>query len=316
LAFAFCGCAQPTGSTDESSVERNGTEPGVDASTDATAAPNPNAPAEPSGEAPRVDGGARRTDGATPSNEPKAPDAGRTSIPVFAPDTGAAQPIDATTERIACESLAPLVPGQNYGPFSLVALRVDPELDSGTYVIASPPGTTGVAEVYANDQLLGEFSYDAYASLRDGMNQTVVFAGLFELDLRSQTEPDLHTLGDHPFDGCHTVVVEPPATVHAGGEFGSFLVSELLIDPQALAGEYTFYTPSGNLGSVDLLRDGVTVYTLEYQWQTTVGAGESFSFIFPSVLTMTVTRVAGTSNLFGLATELFDGRHVLLVPET
>ena len=45
-----------------------------------------------------------------------------------------------------------------------------------------------------------------------------------------------------------------------------------------------------------------------------IGGGESFTFEFPGVLDLTVTREMGTSNLFALAASIFDGRHEVTVP--
>ncbi len=215
---------------------------------------------------------------------------------------------------VTCDRTSELVPGMNYGDYSLFALRVDAELDNGSYSVRVNDGTTGIAYVFVDDVFLDEFEYDPFVSLEDGELGTIAFRGLFELDLRSQEQVDLTGLGDSVFDGCHLVVVEDAAPIVEGGIYGSILVESVDVDASAQAGVYTFYTHPGDAGSVELRRDGKLVDTLAYDWTTTIGNGDSFTFVFPGVVSLTVTRPMGTSNLFSMATHLFDGQHELTVP--
>ncbi|MDP6136690.1 MAG: hypothetical protein QGI25_10380, partial [Arenicellales bacterium] len=63
------------------------------------------------------------------------------------------------------------------------------------------------------------------------------------------------------------------STVVVGKDYGSYEVTALSIDEAAQPGSYTFYASRGNAGSVDLKLNGSIVYTLRYNWQAKVGAG-------------------------------------------
>jgi hypothetical protein len=172
----------------------------------------------------------------------------------------------------------------------------------------------GQGSVYMDDALVAEFEYDVRAPLGVGAQQTVDVPGFFEFDLRSQVAADLGGLGESLFDGCHFVLVEAAIQLVEGEVYDVILLEELVIEPDAPSGTYTFFAESGNAGVVELRLDGAAVDTLEYAWQTSIGGGNSFTFEFPGVVMLTVTRPMGTSNLFTLAANLFDGRHELEVP--
>jgi hypothetical protein len=213
----------------------------------------------------------------------------------------------------ACTATTALEPGRNYGDYSLFAIRIDAALAPGAYV---PHGDGGgaVRVLDADGALVAEVSYPPQASLADGAQQTVAFAGVFELDVRSQTQPTLAGLDDAMFDGCHHVVAAAATSINAAQTYGAILVEAVTIDPSAPSGTYTFFAASGNAGQVELRRDGSAVTTLDYAWMTSIGGGDSFVFEFPGLLSLGVTRAMGTSNLFGVAATLFDGRHQIVVP--
>lgn len=213
-----------------------------------------------------------------------------------------------------CSSVIALEAGSTYGGYTLFAIRRDAQAEPGDYSMRASEDEEGTAYVYRQDQLIGGFEYDAAASLEDNALQTIAFESLFELDVRSQSEPDLGALPESLFDGCHVVSIAEPESIAEGDVFGSFQLTELSLDPDAPSGTYTFYAASGNDGVVELRLDGATVDTLSYDWMTTVGGGESYTFVFQGVASLTITRLTGTSNLFGLADTLFDGLHLLTVP--
>jgi hypothetical protein len=103
-------------------------------------------------------------------------------------------------------------------------------------------------------------------------------------------------------------------TIRATEIYGAILVDAVVVDPAAPSGTYTFFAESGNAGQVELRRDGSAVATLDYDWRVTIGGGESFTFEFPALMSLTVTRSMGTSNLFPVAASLFDGRHEVVAP--
>lgn len=214
----------------------------------------------------------------------------------------------------SCSATRTLEAGKTYGEYTLFAIRVDLELAAGNYSVRVPSGGAGAAQVYRGLTLVGEFEYDASASLEENAEQTIAFEGFFELDLRSQTRSDLSGLDQSIFDGCHVISVVDRAPLVAGRAYGPYLVAEVTVDAAAPSGTYTFFAESGNVGQVELRLDGVAVDTLIYAWMTTVGGGQDFTFTFPGVVSFVVTRSMGTSNLFGLADNLFDGRHELSVP--
>jgi hypothetical protein len=216
--------------------------------------------------------------------------------------------------EVDCSGTTELRPGDTYGDYTLFAIRVAEDLAVGTYSIRVQSGNDGTAYVFEGDTLVEEFDYDPEASLEDNTLQTITFSDYFELDLRSQVHADFSALDESLFDGCHTIAVEGSSEISEGEAYGSILVEDLTLDPDAEAGVYTFVTESGNAGVVELRRDGEMVDTLTYAWTTTIGGGESFTFEFPGVLNLTVTREMGTSNLFALAASLFDGRHEVTVP--
>ena len=98
-----------------------------------------------------------------------------------------------------------------------------------------------------------------------------------------------------------------------GGTYGAFQIESLVLDESAEPGTYTFYAETGNEGTVVVLKDGKEFLTRQYDWMTTVGGDESFTFVFDGLAELTVTRPMGMSNLFALADSLFDGRHELTI---
>ncbi len=218
---------------------------------------------------------------------------------------------DSGPPDIDCTTTKTLMSGSNYGDYSLFAIRVDLELSPGEYSVRT--NNRGTAYVYREDTLLEEFSFDPTLSLEDGTEQTVAFPNFFELDLRSQAAADLSDLGSTLFDGCHLVTVTAAEGIMEDGTYGPYVLEELTVDGSAPAGTYTLYAEAGNAGSVELRLDGEVVDTLTYPWQTIIGGGDSFTFEFPDLVTFTVTRAMGTSNLFGLADSLFDGRQEFTV---
>jgi hypothetical protein len=261
----------------------------------------------------------------TPGSSQEASDAGAepntggTSDMGEAPQTGETSDVGGTEEQDptqveTCQAPLPLETGRNYGDYSLYAIRLVPDIEPGTYVLKASPGADGSLSLSRDDTQIGEFQYDVDASLEDNATQTIVIEGYFELDIRSTAAADLSGLPDAMFDGCHALVVDAASVIEEGGEYGRFVIATLTIDEQAPSGTYTFYTDSGNTGSVVMRRDGEVVDTLEYAWSTTVGDGESYVFDFLGVVSFEVTRGMGTSNLFGLAEVLFDGRAELQVP--
>ncbi len=218
---------------------------------------------------------------------------------------------DSGPPDVNCTTTKNLMSGSNYGDYSLFAIRIDLELSPGEYSVRT--NNRGTAYVYRDDTLLEEFSFDPTLSLEESTQQTVAFPKFFELDLRSQDASDLSDLGSTVFDGCHLVTVTAAQEVMKGGTYGPYVLEEFTVDESAPVGTYTLYAEAGNAGSVELRLDGEAVETLTYPWQTMIGGGDSFTFEFPDLVTFTVTRAMGTSNLFGLASSLFDGRQEFTV---
>ncbi len=221
---------------------------------------------------------------------------------------------DATTpSEPSCSTMTNLQAGRNYGDYSLTAIRVDEDLVEGSYTLRA--GEAGTVKVYLEDgTVVAELAYDREASVADNTQQTVILDGLFELDVRSQSQTTLAGLAESIFDGCHRIVVTGTTSIESGQVYGGILVEAVELDASAPSGTYTFFSASGNAGQVEARRDGVTAATLGYDWTVAIGAGDSFSFEFPDLLTLTVTRAMGTSNLFPVASALFDQRHALVVP--
>lgn len=215
---------------------------------------------------------------------------------------------------VTCDRYDELVPGETYGDYTLFALRLDMDLQPGTYTVRVHNGTHGIAYIFADDAWIAEETYDPRTALELGTTQTIAFPELFELDLGFVSQADLSTLDDSIFDGCHTIVAEASRGIEAGETYGQILLEMLDVDPDAESGIYTFYTESGDAGVVELRRDGTAIDSLEYDWQTMIGNDNLFTFTFPGVMALTVTRAMGGSNLFAMADSLFDGRHEVVVP--
>ncbi len=218
-----------------------------------------------------------------------------------------------------CAAEPQIISGRNYGntrapyDYSVFAVRLSEDVVNGTYSIRVHDDEDGEAFLYHNDELVDSFDYDPSSSLMDGATQTLAFPDYFELDVRSQTWDDLSALSASLFDGCHQVIITAAEVVQEGGTYGAYQIESLVLDDDAEPGTYTFYAETGNAGSVVVHKDGEEFLTLQYDWMTTVGGGESFTFVFDGLAELTVTRSMGTSNLFALADSLFDGRHELTV---
>jgi hypothetical protein len=214
----------------------------------------------------------------------------------------------------SCAGTTDLRSGATFGEYIVLAIRVAGDLAAGAYAVMVDGERAGLGHLFRDGERFGEFEFDASASLAGADEQTIVVPGVMEIDLRSDTLPDLTGLGDSIFDGCHLLVVEPRLSLSAGLAYGPFVLEELTVGAELPSGTYTFYTSTGNTGSVDLLRDGEVYDSLEYEWRTTIGSGASFTFDFSGVLQLTVTRAIGTSNLFGMADNIFNGRYEVVVP--
>lgn len=258
--------------------------------------------------------------GSEPDDEPTQPGPSSDDTSETDLDAGGVEPdpetevTDDTAETARCEQPVALRTGMNYGPYTLYAVRLDGGIEPGDYVLSADVDASGLVEVSKDGEALGEFTYDTESPFEDSTPQTLAFDGYFELDVASTTIPDLGGLAEEIFDGCHAVNVSEVAQIEQGGEYGLYTITALSVAENAPGGTYTFYTESGNAGSVELRLEGEAVDTLEYAWTTTVGGGASYTFEFPGVVSFEVTRSMGTSNLFGLAEVLFNGRNELLIP--
>ena len=98
-----------------------------------------------------------------------------------------------------------------------------------------------------------------------------------------------------------------------GATFGGFVVQEISLQGAA-SGEYTFRQYDHADGVVHLLRDGIEVESLNYDWQTTISATVPYRFSFPGYFDIDIGKVGGgTQNLYGLKSSLFDGQRTLRV---
>jgi len=66
------------------------------------------------------------------------------------------------------------------------------------------------------------------------------------------------------------------------------------------------------IATAHLLKDGINVLTVTYFWQTTVTDTQSFTFVFPDYLSITVRAAIGSLNLWDIPQDLFDGNHVVI----
>ena len=118
-------------------------------------------------------------------------------------------------------------------------------------------------------------------------------------------------------------VTAPSSVVvdNAYGDAGSgrlyYRVTSLSIDQAAKPGTYTFFSlvpDSAAPASVDLKLNGVIVDTLTYNWQTTVGAGNVYTFDFPGYLQLSVTKDgSGTMNLYNMPESIFNDVETVVV---
>jgi hypothetical protein len=214
----------------------------------------------------------------------------------------------------ACDAPSELQVGLTYGDYTFFAVRLEEDIEPGDYHLGAQEDSPGEVVLTRDEAVLGTFPYDVDASLAGTMTQTIELTGYFELDVRSVTTPDLSLLAETIFNGCFFVRVEAAPTIEEGLELGFFVIEDLTVEASAAAGTYTLYAESGNAGSVELRRDGELVDTLVYDWTTTIDVDMGFTFVFPDVVSITVRRTMGSSNLFGLGDTLFDGRHELVVP--
>lgn len=212
-----------------------------------------------------------------------------------------------------CPNSTPVIVGRNYGEYSVYAIRLASEVEPGDYSVRVHSGDSGKAYVYQGQEFVGQFDYQPETVMALGESETIAFPELFEVDLRSADQTDLSALDQSVFDGCHLFQVEEAGAFELGGIYGGFEITALTLDPTAPTGTYTFFAQTGNAGEVQLLRDGVVVDTLSYVWGTTIGNGGTYTFHFSGVVSFTVDRPMGTSNLFGLGDALFDARHELVV---
>jgi hypothetical protein len=105
-----------------------------------------------------------------------------------------------------------------------------------------------------------------------------------------------------------------------GTTYGNYAVQSITLGG-APPGVYTFTIVSGDAGLVTVLKDGVAVTTLNYNWQTTVSGAShnpvlTATFAFPGYFTIVVLGGSGIPNgtldLYDLnADSIFDGSHYI-----
>lgn len=218
-----------------------------------------------------------------------------------------------------CQSVVKVTVGSEIGPYVFQAVRKDPSALAGRYTFWADPGTPGNVDVARDGVDAGSYTFDpnmAVPERTSGEVATLSLTGLMDLDFRSGEDglSDFTRLHESLFDNCHGLTIEAAGAVTVGGVYGGYEVLDITADGAAPAGAYTFFAATGNAGSVELRRDGQAVSTLDYPWQQMVGGGLDYTFDFPGVVAITVTRPSGNSNLFGMAQGLFDGRNTLTLP--
>lgn len=112
-------------------------------------------------------------------------------------------------------------------------------------------------------------------------------------------------------DDCPPIGPTDPA-IELFVPYGEYLVTNVSKGP---SGTYSFFSKGGQgLTSATLCRDGSPVSAVAYPWQETIGVGHEHTFSFPGGVDITLASVAGTLNLYGIDTSVFDGHHTWVVP--
>jgi VCBS repeat-containing protein len=108
-----------------------------------------------------------------------------------------------------------------------------------------------------------------------------------------------------------------PDEIEVDTEYGYYIVEDITTYSPPW-GDYTFRLNSPTAGEVILHRNNIPVYTLQYNWQTTVHASDPsmfYTFDFPGFFSITIRKGGtGTINLYRMNSSIFDGNHHLLFP--
>jgi len=145
---------------------------------------------------------------------------------------------------------------------------------------------------------------------------------VFQIDLDQARKVELkggynHSSLNHIY-GLNRICIElyPKEYIVEGGIFGSFIVKAINYHG-APPGEYTFRqynAGSGNEAIVFLLKDGVEILDLTFNWLTPISFDNPYRFSFTGYLDIDIGRNgSGTMNLSGLINNIFNGQHVLQV---
>src|SRR5262249_6399583 len=148
-----------------------------------------------------------------------------------------------------------------------------------------------------------------------GMFYTFDFSGYLSVTIRKAGSGtvNLGAMDQSIFDAAHFITVTPGEdgstadggiiALVAGGTYAPYVVETITMEG-APSGNYTFHVASATAGSVDLLRDGVVVTSLAYDWSTTVSATNAamfYTFDFAGYFRITVRKSGtGTMNLYAM----------------
>jgi subtilisin family serine protease len=218
-----------------------------------------------------------------------------------------------------------IVEGGVYGDYRVTELALDPSAPHGNYTFFAAAGNDGFVTLRLDGAPVATLSYIWQTTVGAGQDFTFEFPGVVDVTVTRDGSgtSNLYNMPESIFDGLETMFVGPIAQPAIGGTiveglvYGDYLVTELRANhPRTSPGTYTFFAAAGNDGFVTLRLDGAPVATLSYIWQTTVGAGQDFTFEFPCALDITVTKAgSGTINLYGMPESIFDGVETVVVPE-
>lgn len=115
-------------------------------------------------------------------------------------------------------------------------------------------------------------------------------------------------------------VLEKPSqgTLFAGGIYGDYAIESIEMDG-ARTGSYTFHVNSPTSGEVILKKDGVPVYSLDYNWKKKIedkNPRKFYTFDFSGYFSITVRKAStGKTNLFALDQSIFNGVEILTIKQ-
>jgi hypothetical protein len=243
---------------------------------------------------------------------------------------------DLTYAPAPCADLAEVIKGNSLGPrfddlgIQLVSIAGGPPLAQGAVFPETgirftwPAGARGELRIVISPKsnnspqpIPAVHAFNAAGDIvKSGWSGAYGFFAKFIVDLDIATRVEItggYRAGFGPIYFIRSICVQESHDIAEGKALAGYEIVRIVLRGAPM-GDYTFHWKNPVVHKVSLLRNGVEVYQLDFDWQASISFDNPYRFSFPGYFDIEIgTRESGTRSLYGLIYSFFDGMQVLRI---